>query len=85
MGRLFVRVVVMVVVIVRMGVGDAVVGVLMRVLCAWGGRVGVGVIVVPVVVGVLVGVSDSVVGVGVRMLGHGLLLGDFYRDEALQV
>ena len=43
------------------------------------------VIVVPVVVGVFVRVGDGVVGVGVRMLGHGLLLGDFYRAEALLV
>ena len=78
-------VVVMVVVIVRMRVRDAVVGVLMRVLCAGSKRVGVGVIVVPVVVGVFVGVRDGVVGVGVRMVGHGLLLGDFYWEEALLV
>ncbi len=80
-----VGVVVMVVVIVGMGVGDAVVGMLMRVLCAGGRRVGMRVIVVPVVVGVFVRVGDGVVGVGVRMLGHGLLLGDFYRAEALLV
>jgi hypothetical protein len=74
-----------VVVIVRMGVRDPVVGVLVRVRSARGGRVGVGVIVVPVVVGMFVGVGDGVVSVGVRMVGHGVLLGDFNRDEALLV
>ena len=75
----------MVVVIVGMGVGDAVVGMLMRVLCAGGRRVGMRVIVVPVVVGVFVSVGDGVVGVGVGMVGHGFLLGDFCRDEAFLV
>jgi len=73
------------VVIVRMRVRNAIVGVLMRVLRAGGGRVGVGVIVVPVVVGVFVSVGDGVVGVGVGMVGHGFLLGDFCRDEAFLV
>jgi hypothetical protein len=75
----------MVVVIVGMGVRDAVVGMLMRVLCAGGRRVGMRVIVVPVVVGVFVSVGDGVVGVGVGMVGHGFLLGDFCRDEAFLV
>jgi hypothetical protein len=66
--------VMMVVVIVRMRVGDTVMGMFMRVGRAGSWRVGMRMIVVPVVVRVLVSVCDLIVAVGVRMLGHGHLL-----------
>lgn len=60
----------MVVVVVRMGVRNPVMCVLMAVRCSRRRRHGMGVIVVPVVVGVFVCMGHCIMSMRVRMLRH---------------